>query len=191
MAKSKMPNSNYLIRNTEYRILNTGFTLIELLIVMAIMGILATLLVGGFQTAQMRGRDSQRKSDLKQLSNSLELFYNDYGFYPADSSGLIVGCPYLASGSSIACSWGAGQFTDNKTTYFKKMPSDPSGAQIYFYRVVPGSGNKKYQVFAHLENPKDPGCLNGDCANPGVSYACGSGRTCNFAITSANTGPTE
>ncbi len=169
-----------------------GFTLVELLVVMAIMGILATLLVGGFQTAQFRGRDAQRKSDLKQLANSLELFYNDYGFYPsADAGGKILGCPYTNTGGS-ACTWGSGLFTDNRTTYFKKVPSDPWGAQYYFYRIVSTSGNKKFQVFAHLENTKDPACLNGDCANPGVTYSCGVGtRTCNFAITSANTGPTE
>ena len=54
-----------------------GFTLVELLIVMAIISILATLIVGGFRSSQMRGRDGARKSDLKQISNALELFYSD------------------------------------------------------------------------------------------------------------------
>lgn len=170
--------------------INQGFTLIELLVVMAILGILATVLVGGFQSAQFRGRDAQRKSDLKQLSNALELFYNDYGFYPSgDSSGSILACPY-SSDVSLACKWGSGIFTDSKTVYFKSMPQDPSIGQ-YFYRVVSGSGNKKFQIFAHLENPKDSGCIGGDCANPGINYYCGGKLKCNFAITSPNTNPTE
>ncbi len=163
-----------------------GFTLIELLITMAIMGILATLIVGGFQSAQLRGRDAQRKSDLKELVNSLELFYNDYGFYPADSSGQIAGCPYVSGGTSTACAWGTAQFSDTRTVYFKKLPADPLGAQSYFYRIVPGSGNKKFQIFARIENTQDRAIITG------LTYSCGTvSKTCNFAITSANTSPTE
>jgi len=62
--------------------INKGFTLVELLVVMAILGVLVTLIGTAFRTAQARGRDVQRKSDLKQIANALELFFNDYGFYP-------------------------------------------------------------------------------------------------------------
>lgn len=168
--------------------INKAFTLVELLVVIAIIGILASLIVSGFSIAQVRGRDAQRKSDLKELANSLELFYNDYSFYPPDQNGQLLACPYSGAGSS-ACAWGSGVFTDGKTTYFKKMPQDP-GAGQYFYRIVPGSANKKFQIFAHLENPKDINCLQQNCASPGVSYSCGS-LNCNFAVTSPNTNPTD
>ena len=48
-----------------------GFTLIELLVVIAILGVLAAVGLATFNTSQMRGRDAQRKSDLKQISNAL------------------------------------------------------------------------------------------------------------------------
>ncbi len=184
MSKPVLVNSQKLIVNS-YQ----GFTLVELLVVMAILGILVTLVAGGFRSAQLRGRDAQRKSDLKQISHSLELFYSDYGKYPSDSSGLVLACPYdPVGGSGNACQWGAsgaaGEFTDGKTTYFKTVPKDPNSSQRYFYRIVPGSANKKFQIFARLENTQDPSIL------PSLNYSCGSG-TCNFAVTSGNTAPTE
>jgi prepilin-type N-terminal cleavage/methylation domain-containing protein len=168
-----------------------GFTLVELLVVMAILGVLVTLVAGGFRTAQMRGRDGKRKSDLREIANSLEVFMSDHGQYPDDSAGgQIQGCPYDPSLGSGSCSWGSGEFTDGQTVYFKAMPSDPVSSQTYIYRVVPGSSNQKFQLFARLENPEDPNCLGGDCASPPVSYTCGT-EICNFAVTSSNTTATE
>ena len=171
---------------------NRGFTLVELLVVMSILGVLVALIAGGFRTAQMRGRDAQRKSDLKEIANALELFYSDYGKYPPESSGYILACPYNPSiGTGTSCGWGAGEMTDSKTIYFKMLPSDPNSKQIYKYKIVIGSDNQKYQLFAHLENSEDQDCLGGDCATPPVSITCGGTTICNFAVTSANTTATE
>lgn len=158
-----------------------GFTLVELLVVMGIIGILASLAVGNFRTTQMRGRDAQRKSDLKQISNALELFYADYGRYPTVSSGKMLACNYVpATGSGTVCNWGASSFSDGKTVYFKLLPADPSSGRTYTYNIVAGSNNQKYQLFARLENTQDQDCISNNCAlNP------------NFAITSANTSATE
>ena len=145
--------------------LSKGFTLIELLVVMAILGVLVTIAAVGFRSSQARGRDAQRKSDLKQISHSLELYYSDYGRYP----------------ESIP--WGL-EFTDEKTTYFKVVPIDPSSSFSYLYRIVLNSNYQKFQLFAYLENTQDPDLIT-------TTYSCGTGKTCNFAITSANTTATE
>lgn len=164
-----------------------AFTLVELLVVMSIIGILASLAVGNFRSVQARGRDAQRKSDLKQIAHSLELFYGDYGRYPAASGSTIAACSYnpvTSTGSS--CAWGTGSFTDSKTVYFKTIPKDPIPQQNYFYRIVPASNNQKYQIFAYLESVNDPDKISGL-----PNYSCGTGKNCNFAVTSANAGPTE
>lgn len=148
-----------------------GFTLVELLVVISIISILVTVIAGGFRSSQARGRDVQRKSDLKQVANSLELYFSDYGKYPD------------------TLPWGA-EFTDGKTVYFKLVPTDPISSLSYFYRLPDSPSNQKFQLFAHLENSEDKDCLGGDCAAPTVVHACGS-KTCNFAITSPNTAPTE
>jgi general secretion pathway protein G len=167
-----------------------GFTLVELLVVMAIIGVLATLIVGGFRSSQMRGRDAARKGDLKEITNALEIFYSDYGKYPPASGTQIAGCSYNpATGAGAACIWGRSEFTDGKTTYFKVIPKDPSTGQSYIYKV--DSTKKKYQLYAHLENTQDKNCIGGDCVNPGITDNCGGANLCNFSITSPNTTPTE
>ena len=166
-----------------------GFTLVELLVVMAILGILVALVAGNFRTAQIRGRDAKRKSDLKQLSNSLELFYADHGKYPSESSSLVSACPFdpiLSTGT--ACGWGTDTMTDGKTVYFKTFPEDPISNGSYMYRIVPGSSDRKFQLFARLENSQDPGI---DAEVAALGYTCGTGGICNMAITSSNTNATE
>jgi len=163
-----------------------GFTLIELLIVMAIIGTLATFLINAiFRSAQQKSRDVQRKTELKQLAEALEIFYADHGAYPGDDlNGNILGCPY-DPGAPVACIWGISEFTDGATSYFRVVPKDPIDDQSYYYRNPATLGVQAFQLFAHLEHPTDPDCLGGDCASPPVDYECGS-EQCNFAITSPN-----
>lgn len=133
----------------------------ELLVVIAILGILATIGLSSFRNSQMRGRDVQRKSDLKQVAGALELYYSDYNQYPAAGS----------------ITWG-GEFTDGKTVYFRVLPTDPTSYN-YLYRVDPT--NQKFRLYAYLENVQDKDIVSG------LTQICGSNKNCNFAITSPNT----
>lgn len=170
--KTKTQYTKYHIRHT------SAFTLVELLVVISIISVLVSIVAVSFRSSQAKGRDAQRKSDLKQVANALELYYSDYGKYPADSAGEIVGC------NGSACAWGVGSFTDGKTVYFKVLPKDPSSGLKYFYRIVDAPANQKYQVFAHLENTQDLSIITN------LTTSCGT-ATCNFAVTSPNTTPTE
>lgn len=164
------------------KIKNKGFTLVELLVVISILGILASVTLVAFRSSQIKGRDTKRKSDLKQIAASLELYYSDYNQYPDDSAGKIAACP---STSSTACPWGSGEFTDTKTIYFRTLPEDPSD-YTYYYRIIDSGTNQKFQLYAYLENAQDPSLISS-----GISTSCGNGKTCNFAITSSNTTPEE
>lgn len=169
-----------------------GFTLVELLIVMTILAVLVSVGLVSFRSSQFRSRDAQRKSDLKQIASSLELFYSDYGKYPDGTTGSVDACPYNSgAGTGTTCAWGTSEFTDAKSIYFKVLPKDPNTGYSYYYRVVDSPSNQKYQLFAAMENSEDRDCLGGDCASPTVNYACGTGVACNFSITSTNTKPTE
>lgn len=167
-----------------------GLTLVELLVVVTLIGMLAAFITSGFQASQRRGRDVTRKNDLRQLTEALELFYADYGSYPADDSGEIAACPYNpGTQTGGACAWGSDQLTDGSTMYIKKVPGDSTNGRTYFYRIVPGSSNQKYQLFARLESPQDPDCIDDgsgpNCTDP-VAHSCGTSGVCNFAITSPN-----
>jgi prepilin-type N-terminal cleavage/methylation domain-containing protein len=182
------------------RTTENAFTLVELLVVIAVLGILSTIGLVAFNSSQVRGRDATRKSDLRQIANALELYYNDYGYYPEDftevgsvelGKGTIVGCPVEPGDTGLkeACSWGAGQFTDNKTIYMKVVPKDPSSGYSYFYRTMTVSGSRQaFQLYAHLENSQDSkACINEDCTLQAIGIPegvlCGTTATaiCNFS----------
>ena len=161
-----------------------AFTLVELLVVISIIGILASIGLVAFNSAQARSRDAQRKSDLKQISSALELFYSDYGQYPTSNNGQIIACPFVSGGVSGSCAWGTSEFTDSKTTYFRVLPKDKSSSQYYYYQTVAvGSiANSGFQIYARLENSQDSSIII-------TSVFCGAGVNCNFAVTSPNTTP--
>ena len=62
-----------------------GFTLIELLIVIAIIGLLATVILLALSSARVKARDAKRQADMHQLANALELYYQDHGSYPPNA----------------------------------------------------------------------------------------------------------
>jgi general secretion pathway protein G len=142
-----------------------AFTLIELLVVMTIIGVLAGLIVPNYMLARQRARDAQRKSDLKQIQNALELYKMDQDppAYP-DSSDFILDREDINSVCGLPLSNG-------EEVYIKEIPCDPqnSDSHIYVYqRDVDDS--LKYTLTACLENKSDPDgkAEVGDCPNLGI-----------------------
>lgn len=73
-----------------------GFTLLELLIVIAIIGILISIGVVSYSSAQKKSRDSRRTADLKAVQNAWEQYYADNnGSYPATCT---ISTTYLPMG---------------------------------------------------------------------------------------------
>lgn len=135
-----------------------GFTLIELLVVVSLIGILATLVLANLNAARQRGRDAQRKSDLRNIQTALRLYYNDYGRYPTGAAN-IVGCGEDGTGF---CVWGDSFETDNHT-YMSTLPTDPLPDIDYNYVWIDADN---YTLTACLENPSDDkGQDSGDCAS--------------------------
>lgn len=117
-----------------------AFTLIELLVVIAIIGSLSALFLPNFMAARERARDSQRKSDLKQIQKAFELYKQDQ----TDSS-----LPPTIPSS--------GEEFSNDTTgtiYMNKFPYDPNKTAPgnYYYSV----DGLDYTLAACLENIADP-----------------------------------
>lgn len=159
-----------------------GFTLIELLIAMVIIGILSVMGIGNFMSSQMKARDAQRKSDLQNLSKSLEMYYNDKGTYPLAENGEI-----------LDIDWGSDEgFVDTTVTggavYMVKMPKDPTDGRYYYVSETAGTG---YKLYARLENTKDGAAIKEEDGTPS-SYPdtecgdTGGAVECNYGITSPN-----
>ncbi len=141
---------------------SVGFTLIELLVVIAIIGSLSALLVPNFMGARERARDSQRKSDLKQIQKALEMYKQDQttAVYP-DSLPTAGSC--FSSGANC---------TGN--IYMSKMPGDPSNSPAYYYS--PGADKTTYILCACLENVADTDGVN--CSVNCSGFNCPSPRKC-------------
>lgn len=112
-----------------------GFTLIEILIVVAIIGILASVVVVGLGPAQKKGRDSRRVSDLRSVQNALELYYGKNGNYPVIGVGSWDEFAPLLVGAGIG---------------INQIPNDPTTTKDYVYRV--DSTGTTYVLAAQLED---------------------------------------
>lgn len=112
-----------------------GFTLVELLVVIAIIGILSTLLTANFIGVRQRSRDSQRKSNLRQIQSALELYRADQAGYPTT----IPAC-----GQSFTS-------PNGQNTYMAKVPCDPNGGS-YTYS---STDITRYTLVGCLENSND------------------------------------
>ena len=138
-----------------------GFTLIELLIVIAIIGVLATLLMVNFVGVRQRARDAQRKSDLRQIQSALELYRADNGSYPASLT-----CNTIFSVDGTA----------NTTVYMSKVPCDPMNTGQFVYTYAPVSGG--YYIYACLENTNDS---QKDSSN-NATYCAGGSTNWSFTV---------
>ena len=160
-----------------------GFTLIELLVVVAILGILASVGLGQFFTAQKRGRDTQRKESLASIARALEMYYNDHKQYPLSTGGNEGNIVISGEAGMTIINWGE-EFTDKKTTYMKQLPKDPADNAHYFYM----SDGTNFKLYAWIEHEEDSCFLPGGACKEGgyLGTSCGP-TTCNYCLASANT----
>jgi prepilin-type N-terminal cleavage/methylation domain-containing protein len=124
------------MKNTHYNKTKKqkAFTLIELLVVISIIGLLSTLAVVALTNAQKKSRDTKRRSDLKQISTALELYFDSNNGYPSTSGNWWGNC----SGYGSHPTSGSNGWVPNLApTYMGVLPLDPkpNGAGgCYLYR---------------------------------------------------------
>jgi len=141
-----------LLRNRRYK-QKDGFTLIELLIVLAIIGVLSALIMVSFVGVRQRGRDAQRKANIRQIQSALELYRTDQSNYPANLPA--CGSPLVDPGSGT-------------TVYMPKIPCDPSSGSSYQYQGT----STTYTLVACGETATDPDFTT---TKPAGFNACTSG----------------
>lgn len=137
-----------------------GFTLIELLIVIAVIGLLSSIILASLNDTRKKGRDARRIADLAQIRNALELYYDDHGYYPQSS------CGYDCNGYfySYNSSWNT--LASELAPYIGSLPKDPINsscppwnASCYSYaygNIGRYTYKSQYDLTTQLEDPNHP-----------------------------------
>lgn len=128
-----------------------GFSLVELMVVIAIIGVLATIVTVAVQPAVKKGRDAARKSTIAQVGRFL-------------TSGGRCYVPTAGAGDYDI----ADLFNEVKAaypqvaTFISTVPRDPRGGteeESKYRYVVDADGN--CALYANLENDNEPVTLTG------------------------------
>lgn len=72
-----------------------GFTLVELLIVVAILGVLASIAVPNYRDAMIKSRVVKVKMDLRTIGGALQTYRIDRNIYPRKNSDMLFFADYL------------------------------------------------------------------------------------------------
>lgn len=79
-----------MANETTRRRRSRGFTLVEMLIVVALIGIVATLALPSFRHSTTKARESVLRHDLWVLRDLIDQFFTDQGRYPTDLDELVA-----------------------------------------------------------------------------------------------------
>ncbi len=118
-----------------------GFTLIELLIVIAIIGILSSVILNSTNSARLNARDSLRLQNMKQLYTALQLYYSEYGQCPS----LPPGASPNNISSTNSTSWNS-SFTSSIRPFMSSLPAS-SNSLDYSYSYAYGNGSIAFGFF--------------------------------------------
>lgn len=171
------------MKKTTKSAFHRGFTLIELMIVIVILGILMGTILPRLSGAQGRARDTARVADLNSIAQALELYYDDFGQYPANSSDGTADC---IGGTATTV---GNLDIDIFKTYFKgdNVPTPPQSGEIveydggscqdaYMYLSLDakGANNQAYAIIANVEVPTKGNAIAPNAGLSGVSATLGT-----------------
>jgi general secretion pathway protein G len=123
-----------------------GFTLIEVMVVIAIIGIMATLIVPQIMSKPDEARVIAAKQDISSLVQALKLYRLDTGRYPTTEQGLeaLIAKPTTGSNPQNGKSNG----------YLDRLPKDPWG---FAYQYLNPGLRAEIDVFSFGSDNKPGG----------------------------------
>ena len=133
-----------------------GFTLIELLVVISIIGLLSTLSVLSLRSAQGKARDAKKQSDLKAISDAIEMYAIEEGNYEVANSDCSLDTTVIDNNDNIICS-GNKIKTSKGEILFQSLP-------VFVSKYKAFVGPTGYCLSVLLEDDITIfKCINGSC----------------------------
>ena len=126
-----------------------GFTLLEILIVIAILGILASLIAVRVMDRPGEARILRSQLDIQTLENALKLFKLDNAFYPSTDQGLRALIEKPAIGR-VPKKWREGGYIEKGM-----VPKDPWDND-YLY-LSPGIHNRDFDIWSYGADGEEGG----------------------------------
>lgn len=150
-----------------------GFTLIELMVVIAIIGILSSVVLASLNDARASARDSVRRTELRQIQIAMEYYYNEYGTYRVANSG------WFSGGQGWFGYEDGGAYTTavSRVLYNEGFLDEPlvdapfnSSATQPEYMIYLCDGGSRYSITSTLERPTPQDIQNAyNACNGGVT----------------------
>ncbi|MBI2885458.1 MAG: type II secretion system major pseudopilin GspG, partial [Candidatus Omnitrophica bacterium] len=144
---------------------SVGFTLVELLIVIAILGILMSLVTAGAQTARRRGAVAKAKATIAALETAIAMYHADLGSYPASGNAELVAA--LTEEPDDA-NWQGPYMELKQDEVVNGELVDPWGSPYLYESVNEGSPTHRtqsYDLFSVGPNGSDDGGTQDDLVN--------------------------
>lgn len=120
-----------------------GFTIVELLIVIAIIGMLASIVLVQIQEVRKKQRDAEREQEIKTLQNALALYVSNATTYPITS-----GAVALTGTDSVSLAL-------INADAIRAIPIDPLNTGNYRY-VYNSADGATYTLTYYLETDSIP-----------------------------------
>lgn len=148
-----------------------GFTLVELLVVVAVVGILATVVVLSSLNAKKKARDTQRKNDVAVIVKAVQTYRlerNSYHItYNDDTNGGVGSKTGYVTGGALGSSGWLNVTSATNSAYaphsiaeglvswnlILEKPADPTTGNDYMLYV--DGRDTTFSVYAHLEIPSN------------------------------------
>jgi prepilin-type N-terminal cleavage/methylation domain-containing protein len=143
--------------------LSSAFTLVELLIVIAIIGVLATVLLVTINPleAQRKARDAQRLRDMSTLQGAMDSFIGE-------GNSLVASNVSANSSSPKACSSNWTGY--NLCSYLRTVPVPPNDSNLYHLFTTT---NNTYELLTKFESLSNDTRLTTDGGNSSNYYELG------------------
>jgi prepilin-type N-terminal cleavage/methylation domain-containing protein len=136
----------------------SGFTLLEILLVVGIIAILAGIVIVAINPSRQlaTARDTERRSDLKQINNALLQYYIDNQKFPTSVvSDTLAEICNSGSGDGDYCPDETIDLSVLVPKYLSAIPTDPKGstATTTGYHIALNSSHKPYLKAPNTEIP--------------------------------------